>query len=272
MSLLLYLLLSGDVLLVGLGAVALGVATRRWRNRPGVVLVWIGVALAFVSAVPVHLAAYALLLLAAAAWQVHPSRLAAAALVLVVSGVSVIAVRWRHGSVTRNSANTAVFVVGDSLSAGIGASKEGTWPQLLSKRLNVSVSNLAQAGATLALGISQVQALPPGPALVLVELGGNDVLGGSTPQQFESDLRMLLDAVVRKGRLVLMFELPLLPGQSSYGRIQRDAAREHGVGLIPRRVLAGAVALRGHTQDGLHLTAAGHAWMAARVAEIWGST
>lgn len=126
-----------------------------------------------------------------------------------------------------------------------------------------------KAGATLASGVRQAQGIPPGPATVLVELGGNDVLGGSPPERFAEDLRSLLAVVCGQERQVLMFELPLLPFQAEYGRIQGKLAREHGVTLLPRRLLAGAVALPGHTTDGLHLSPRGHAWLATRTGEMW---
>jgi acyl-CoA thioesterase-1 len=210
-----------------------------------------------------------LLLLAVATWQARHLPSVAGVLVVVVIGILIASVSWRLGSVSNLPADRTIVVVGDSLSAGVGASTDGTWPQLLSEQLKVRVSNLAQAGATLASGVLQARAVPEGSAIVLVELGGNDVLSGVGPERFEVELRSLLALLVTRDRRVLMFELPLLPSQYSYGRVQRNAAREYGVGLIPRRVLAGAVALPGHTSDGLHLSARGHAWLAARVAEAW---
>ena len=38
--------------------------------------------------------------------------------------------------------------------------------------------------------------------------------------------------------------------------------------LIPRAVLAGAIALPGNAVDGLHLSAQGHHWLAKRVIEL----
>jgi acyl-CoA thioesterase I len=133
----------------------------------------------------------------------------------------------------------------------------------------LSVSNLARPGAKLADGVTQARAIPDGPATVLIELGGNDLLGGTTPARFDTDVRALLAAVVSDDRHVLMFELPLLPFQNAFGRIQRDACQRHGVVLLPRSILAGAVALPGNVSDGLHLTPRGHAWLARRVSELW---
>jgi len=191
------------------------------------------------------------------------------ALILALVGVLGAALAVRGDSRLALPRDNAVFVLGDSISAGVGASKEGTWPQLLSARLNLSVSNLAQPGATLADGASQARAIPKDPAIVLVELGGNDLLGGAAPERFGTDLRSLLATLMSRDHRLLMFELPLLPFQNAFGRIQREACKEYGVTLVPRSILAGAIALPGHASDGLHLSAQGHSWLAARMSDMW---
>ena len=105
--------------------------------------------------------------------------------------------------------------------------------------------------------------------MVIVGLGGNDLLGGRSTTQFDDDIRALLASVSGRGNRVLMFELPLLPFQNGVGRAQRSACRDYGVELIPRHVLARAIAWPGHTTDGLHLSPKGHVWLANRMAVLW---
>jgi acyl-CoA thioesterase I len=267
----LYVLLSGHAFFVGLTFVAASVLLgRRWPVLTGTLL-WTGLALAPLSATPLHPGAYAILVVSVIGWLLarrkasrvrHP---VAGAVLAVICVLFVAELADRGFSETTLDTNHPIVVIGDSLSAGLGSSREGTWPSLLAARHALRVTNLAQAGATLRSGLSQIRGMPPGPATVLVELGGNDVLGGIGAQQFAVDLRSLLATVTTQERSVLMFELPLLPFQNSYGRVQRRLCREYGVRLIPRSVLAGAVTLPGHTTDGLHLSPAGHAWLAAEV-------
>jgi acyl-CoA thioesterase I len=255
--------------------VAGGVAVAAWRRRRGRWLSTGGLVLAIVSGVPIHPAAYLVLTLSTAAWQLGSTRSATtrravdAVLILSVAAVLFAALAARGDSRLDLPRDKPVYVVGDSISAGLGTSKNGTWPQLLATRLGLNVSNLAQPGARLADGASQARSIPMGPAVVLVELGGNDVLDGATPAKFGVDLRSLLEVVKTRDRHVLMFELPLLPFQNSFGRVQREACKDYGVTLVPRSVLAGALTLPGHATDGLHLSPQGHAWLAARVSEMW---
>lgn len=275
MRFLLYLLISGAILYWSLALAVLGAVAGRKYRPLGVGLVWGGVALALASAMPLHPALYAILVAGGGAWQLGRERgaraeaLGVAFLVVAAGVVCCAAVASRVRPPASLPAGRPVYVLGDSVSAGLGPSSEGTWPQLLSMERGLRVSNLARAGATLAGGVLQARGIPPGPATVLVELGGNDVLVGSPPARFAADLRALLVAVGGQEHQVLMFELPLLPFQAEYGRIQRREARAHGVALLPRPLLAGAVALPGHTTDGLHLSPRGHSWLARRVGDLW---
>lgn len=274
MGVLLYLLISGRTLDVGLCLVGLGIIVGRWRPMARVV-VSVGLFLAIVSAVPLHPAIYALLVVSSVAWLFSLSRSTSArrAVGAVVLAMAVWAgvsggLPVRDGGVPLPP-DTPVFVLGDSVSAGLGVGTHGTWPQLLAAERGLVVSNLARAGARLGDGSAQARSIPPGVAIVLVELGGNDLLMGTTAAKFETDLRSLLTGLAAGDRRVFMFELPLLPFQNAFGRIQRRACREHGVRLLPRSILAGAVALPGHATDGLHLSPQGHSWLARRVGELW---
>jgi lysophospholipase L1-like esterase len=272
----LYLFLSGHAFFVGLVLVAAGVLARgRFRVATGAFL-WAGMVLILVSAIPLHPGIYALLVASVVGWRStlsrNPRTHCAASGVVLVLLLTLGLTEWK----TRESfkptiaAGRPVVVLGDSLSAGLASSREGTWPQLMGARRGLNVSNLARAGATLADGLARARDLPAGSVTVIVELGGNDILGGTRPDRFERDLRSLLSPLAAPDRRVVMLELPLLPFQNGYGRAQRRLCHQFGVRLLPRSLLAGALALPGHTTDGLHLSPEGHAWLAAHVGSwLW---
>ena len=161
-----------------------------------------------------------------------------------------------------------IFVIGDSLSEGM-TTGETVWPTLLADRLGRPVRNLARAGARTREAMEQAWLIPEGPAIVLVEIGGNDLLGGGTAARFEDDLEALLAAVSRPDRVVAMMELPLPPLRHGFGRVQRRLARRHGVLLIPKRVLADVFRQVDSTVDGLHLSLSGHETLAHWMAQIF---
>jgi len=103
---------------------------------------------------------------------------------------------------------------------------------------------------------------------VLLEIGGNDVLGNTSDAEFEVALDQLLSTVCAPDREVVMFELPLPPLRNAVGRIQRRLAAEYRVTLIPKRILMGVIRSAGATSDSLHLTPKGHERMADAVWHI----
>jgi lysophospholipase L1-like esterase len=260
--LILYLLLSGHLLGLGLGLAMLGVViAKRWAWSAA--LVWSGITSAVLSAVPWHPLLYVGVVVTGTIW--HRCRHGKHARTGNVAFLAVLTVAFAFeyapgfGGRVPPPSEAVICVLGDSISAGLTGSPNGTWPALLAQTTGRKIVNLAHAGATLTNGLGQARAIPAGPTIVLVELGGNDLLSGTTTERFAADLRLLLSSVATSDHHVWMFELPLLPFQNAYGRVQRAACQEHGVVLIPRSVLAAAL---GHTTDGLHLSGEGQAQLA----------
>ncbi len=153
-----------------------------------------------------------------------------------------------------------VHVIGDSLSAGIASEHEHLWPTLLANEWQVPVRNHAQAGATTASAFRQAEKIECDDCLVLVEIGGNDLLSGRDSRQIEADLDQLLARLTAPRRTLVMFELPVppIPGGYEFARLQRRLAHRHAVHLIPRRVFSNVLFSEEATTDGLHLSVSGH--------------
>jgi len=161
-----------------------------------------------------------------------------------------------------------VYIIGDSISAGIGRENGGTWPEVLGREHHIEVVDLSRPGATTASVLPRVGEVRADGALVVLEIGGNDLLGRTSAKKFAEDLERLLAALRKRGPAVLMFELPLFPLRGDYGRAQRRLAARFEVKLIPKRLFARILTREGFTLDGLHLSSRGHRAMAAMVWEI----
>jgi len=161
-----------------------------------------------------------------------------------------------------------IDVIGDSISAGMNAEAEN-WPGILARRHHVIVNDLSRSGATVASATKEQagRLYVPG-ALVIAEIGGNDVLSDTTPESFELGLDALLSRLREGNRTVVMLELPLPPFYNKFGAAQRRSARRHGVVLIPKRVLLGVMTTDGATLDSVHLTPSGHELMAEVIWEV----
>ena len=164
-----------------------------------------------------------------------------------------------------NKSCSKLYVIGDSVSAGIGGKGEKSWPVILSKQYNINIANLAVAGATVGSAIPQANRIVDDNTIILLEIGGNDLFGPTPPAQFENDLRNLLQKVVNSNRAVIMLELPLRSCDIEYGMIQRKLAKRYNVMLIPKEFMASVFAEKDATVDLVHLSSKGHQLMADKV-------
>ena len=159
-------------------------------------------------------------------------------------------------------------VVGDSITAGLNDGEQ-TWPKCLSRQVGARILDASQPGATLKSARRQVELLNEQPGdVLLLEIGGNDLLEGLPLAEFERDLDQLLAVSQQPNREVVMLELPLPPLAMRYVAIQRRLARQYQVRLIPRRQLLGVLTKQGSTVDGIHLTATGQNRLADLVQQL----
>ena len=159
-----------------------------------------------------------------------------------------------------------ITVIGDSVTAGVdGDETSETWPTLLARQHQVEVQDISHIGETAASALKRVQTQSIESAVVVVEIGGNDILGSTTTAEFDRDLEALLTFLASADRQVIMFELPLPPFCHEFGRIQRTVAARHNVTLVPKRVFLSVIAGSESTLDTIHLSQTGHQFMADTV-------
>lgn len=156
-----------------------------------------------------------------------------------------------------------VAVIGDSVTAGVGGDeKSETWPSILAREHQLDVQDISHIGETAASALQRAKSGTILADIVVVEIGGNDLLGSTSSQQFELNLRALLAHLVSDGRQLIMFELPLPPLCHEYGRVQRSLARQYDVLLVPKRAFLSVIAGGDSTLDTIHLSQSGHQEMA----------
>jgi len=161
-----------------------------------------------------------------------------------------------------------LVVLGDSMC--MGADPPGkNWPELLGDLAHLKVRNFSFGGARVASSLSEVGRIKQDDMLVIIELGGNDLLGGTSVPKFREDLEKMLGLVCAPHRRVAMLELPLPPFYNRFGIVQRDLAKSYGVTLIPKRYLARTICTPGATVDGLHLSNLGHTLFAHQLFDLF---
>ena len=90
------------------------------------------------------------------------------------------------------------MVIGDSISSGVDPHVD-PWPLVLQQITGIPVKKLARPGAGTAEAQAMAKSIIPHDHLLLIEIGGNDLLAGVKSSEFEGALDALL-ARVRHAR------------------------------------------------------------------------
>jgi acyl-CoA thioesterase-1 len=129
---------------------------------------------------------------------------------------------------TANSAEPpTVLVFGDSLSAGFGIDVDQSWTTLLQARLEEQgyehqVVNASISGETTEGGAARIDLALENfaPALIILELGGNDGLRGFPPERMKSNLGKIIGSSKASGAAVVLLGIRIPP---NYGQRYLDA-------------------------------------------------
>jgi acyl-CoA thioesterase I len=143
---------------------------------------------------------------------------AATVLFLSVMALSGSELAHRNMPLIAGAPSDHLVLIGDSISSGIDP-RVPAWPTLFEQMTGISVKNLSKPGATVVDGRAMAVQTTPRDHIVLIEIGGNDLLSGASSADFGRNLELLLSSLAVPGRTIVMFELPLLPTTITYGRI-----------------------------------------------------
>lgn len=280
---LIYAVVSGQAFFFGAGVAAFGLAVEallaRRRDRLGqriaALAVLLGAFLIALSSAPLPVWFYGLGILALLAYLLflsrspkHGWRQATRVVMAVMVVVGVVCEAPHHTlRPVRGRPQRTVYVLGDSVSAGLGQPSVVPYPELLQRQHGARVSNLAVSGCTVQGAMSTLGQVRDPSGLVLIEIGGIDLFANRSPADFRRELEELLRRAAMPQRTVVMLELPLPPFAWSYGRAQRCLARDYSVILVPKRVMASVLCTPGATDptDRIHLTRSGQVLMAKRL-------
>ena len=157
-----------------------------------------------------------------------------------------------------------IVCFGDSITAGFGLDSGQSFPDLLQQDLvHYRVVNLGVSGDTTQDGLARVSlALAEKPAIVLLELGGNDGLRGIPLSITQANLAQMIEALQGAGARVVLAGMSLPPnyGAAFIGKFEamyKSLSARYKLTLIPF-LLEG---VGGHDdlmqRDGIHPNAAG---------------
>lgn len=139
----------------------------------------------------------------------------------------------------------AILVLGDSLSAEYGIARGTGWVSLLATKLQTEVPgmqviNASVSGDTTAGGRSRLPGLLQQwrPAVVVIELGGNDALRGLGLENTRANLEAMIEACRTVNARVVLVGMQIPPNYgadyaSRFAGLYQELAKRHQTGLVP---------------------------------------
>ncbi|MBW8844436.1 MAG: arylesterase [Burkholderiales bacterium] len=152
---------------------------------------------------------------------------------------------WTSGSAAAAAEPPVIVVVGDSLSAEYGLKAGDGWVALLQARLTEQkkpyrVVNASISGDTTAGGRSRLPAAlrTHKPAIVIIELGGNDALRGLPLASTRDNLTTMTRTAQEAGAKVVIVGMQVPPNYgSAYGKefagLFEQVAKDRHAALVP---------------------------------------
>ena len=176
-----------------------------------------------------------------------------------------------------DSPRATILVLGDSLSAGYGINQTSGWVSLLQQRLQEKflpwrTVNASISGDTTSGGRTRIKrALDTHhPAIVIVELGGNDGLRGLPLTEMQKNLAAIIEQCQKRKARVLLVGMRLPPNYGpvyteKFQRMYADLAQRYRIPLAPFLLEGVAGNKELMQQDGIHVRAAGQPIMLENV-------
>jgi lysophospholipase L1-like esterase len=156
-----------------------------------------------------------------------------------------------------------IICFGDSLTSGYGATPGMDYPAQLSRLVGRPVINAGRSGETTVSALARLDrdVLSRSPRIVLVTLGGNDLMRGMDRQQAFGNLKAIVTSIQARGALVIIggVEAPIWGRGFEEG--YRQVSKETGAVLIPD-VLKGIMGNPNLMHDAIHPNDSGYAAMA----------
>lgn len=186
---------------------------------------------------------------------------------LLVGLLCLLAASSLPAAASQTRENPTILVMGDSISAAYGIQRDQGWVTLLAEALTAAeyphqVINASISGETTSGGLARLpQALEThDPAIVVIELGGNDGLRGYPTDTVRENLRKMVELVLQQGREVVLVGMQIPPNYGprytrAFFGMYETIAREMEVTLVPFFLEQVALVPGLMQDDGIHPTA-----------------
>lgn len=166
-------------------------------------------------------------------------------------------------------ATDVVLAFGDSLTYGTGAGETESYPVVLSQLIGRQVVASGVPGEVTAGGLERLPDVldEVKPRIVLLCMGGNDMLRGAGHAAAEANLRAMIRLAKERGISVVLIAVPQPALFSGNAPFYEAIARDNGL-PFEASVLKGLMYDNDYKSDPIHPNAKGYRKMAEAIAEL----
>ena len=162
-----------------------------------------------------------------------------------------------------------VLAFGDSLTLGVGADQNDSYPSVLSELGGRRVINAGVSGETTDRGLARLRVTLPevNPDLLLLLEGGNDILRSRDPGDTKNNLAAMVEFARTQGVEVVLVGVPdklLCSDAASF----YDEIAEQDELVFDGETLAGLLRSSDYKSDAVHLNSRGYRLLAEAIHEL----
>jgi acyl-CoA thioesterase I len=171
--------------------------------------------------------------------------------------------------IDRLAPGDAIVAFGDSITFGTGASESESYPAVLSTLISRPVVNSGVPGEVTAGGLARLPGVieAHSPKLVLLCLGGNDMLRHHNEARTKSNLRAMIKMLKDKGISVLLIGVPKPSLITSAPEFYSEIATEFGI-PYEAKIVTSVLYTPDEKADPIHPNAKGYRRMAEAIAAL----
>lgn len=165
--------------------------------------------------------------------------------------------------------DAVILAFGDSLTAGVGASRGEDYPEVLAELTGLEVINAGVSGDTTAGGLVRLPDIleDTRPDLMILLLGGNDILRNRSSAKTRDNLAAMIELATEQGTEVVLLGVPEKNLFSAAAPFYDELAERYEV--VYERELIGRLLKRpGYKADPIHLNDKGYRVLAEELQQL----
>ncbi len=165
--------------------------------------------------------------------------------------------------------NGVILAFGDSLTAGVGASEDESYPEVLAQLTGLHVVESGVSGEETSQGVVRLAKVleEVRPNLMILLQGGNDILRNRNPRQIKKNLARMIELSQSNQIDVVLIGVPEKKLFSNVAPLYEELASEYDL-ILEDRLLSELLRDNEYKSDAVHLNRQGYRLLAQSIHDL----